>query len=83
MSGVNCPGVNCRAAVEQVPPAPGDAWAQHDAMVKNGLCKKARRNPKKNRYCNLFPFDENIVHLDNPNQYINASWMTVLPWLPG
>ena len=34
------------------------------------------------RYCNLFPFDENIVSLENPDHYINASWMKILPWLP-
>ena len=68
--------------LEQVPPAPGNARGQHDAMVNQGLCQKACQNPKKNRYCNLFPFDEHIVELEDPNQYINASWITLLPWHP-
>ena len=68
--------------LEQAPPAPGNARGQHDAMIKQGLCQKACLNPKKNRYCNLFPFDEHIVELEDPNQYINASWVTLLPWHP-
>ena len=68
--------------VEQVPPAPGQSWEQHDTMVNQGLCKKACRNERKNRYCNLFPFDETIVNLEDPNQYINASWVRLLPWHP-
>ena len=68
--------------VEQVLPMPGNARAQHDAMVNQGLCQKACRFPLKNRYCNLFPFDENIVNLQDPNEYINASWMKIVPWLP-
>merc|ERR1712062_759146 len=68
--------------LEQVPPAPGNARGQHDAMVNQGLCQIACQNPKKNRYCNLFPFDEHIVELEDPNQYINASWVTLLPWHP-
>ena len=68
--------------VEQVLPTPGDSWGQHDAMVKQGLCKYACLFPKMNRYCNLFPFDESIVNFENPDHYINASWMKILPWLP-
>ena len=32
----------------------------------------------QNRYCNLFPFDENLVELknnDGQDIYINASWL--------
>ena len=32
------------------------------------------KNEHKNRYCNLFPFDRNLVHLEE-NEYINASWI--------
>ena len=60
--------------LEAVPPAPGDPWGQHDAMVKNKLCVKAQNNRLKNRYCNLFPFDENVVELPG-DDYINASWI--------
>ena len=35
--------------LEQVPPAPGNAWGQHDAMVSLGLCEAAVRNVAKNR----------------------------------
>ena len=35
--------------LEQVPPAPGNAWGQHDAMVSHGLCEEAKRNEAKNR----------------------------------
>ena len=69
--------------VEQIPPTPGDSWGQHDAMVSLGLCNQAVKNERKNRYCNLFPFDKHIVGFeDDPDYYINASWMQVLPWLP-
>ena len=70
--------------LEQVPPAPGDSWGQHDAMVKQGLCKKAakKKNQSKNRYCNLYPLDKCIVNLEDPDQYINASWVKILPWFP-
>ena len=68
--------------VEQVLPSPGEAWGQHEAMINQGLCKKACQFPQMNRYCNLFPFDENIVNLQNPDHYINASWMKIMPWLP-
>ncbi len=27
------------------------------------------------RYCNLFPFDKNIVSLGDSSRYINASWI--------
>lgn len=67
--------------LELVPPAPGNSWGQHDAMVAKGLCEKACQNPKKNRYCNLFPFDEQIVSLQDPDQYINASWIDLKPWV--
>ena len=40
-----------------------------------GLCKKAVKNEIKNRYCNLFPFDQNLVHLEKEEEYINASWI--------
>ena len=68
--------------VEQVPPAPGDSWAQHDTMISKKLCKKACKFKKKNRYSNLFPFDKSIVNFDSKDHYINASWMKLLPWLP-
>ena len=35
--------------LEQVPPAPGNAWGQHDAMVSLGLCEAARSHAAKNR----------------------------------
>ena len=35
--------------LEQVPPAPGNAWGQHDAMVSHGLCEAARSHEAKNR----------------------------------
>ena len=28
--------------LEQVPPAPGNAWGQHDAMVSLGLCEAGK-----------------------------------------
>ena len=40
-----------------------------------GLCKKAEKNEIKNRYCNLFPFDRNLVSLEKEEDYINASWI--------
>ena len=45
-----------------VPPA-FDHYLQHEEMVKEGLCKVAEKNKYKNRYCNLFPFDRNLVQL--------------------
>ena len=39
-----------------------------------GLCVEAVKNEVKNRYCNLFPFDRNLVTLEN-GSYINASWI--------
>ena len=70
--------------LEQVPPAAGDSWGQHDAMVKQGLCEKAAKkiNQSKNRYCNLYPFDKYIFNFEDPDQYINASWVKILPWFP-
>jgi protein tyrosine phosphatase len=68
--------------LEQVPPVPGQPWEQHDAMVAQGLCNKASHNPRKNRYCNLFPYDKSIVTLQDPEKYINASWVKILPWHP-
>ena len=70
--------------LEQVPPAPGDSLGQHDAMVKQGLCEKAvkKKNQSKNRYCNLYPFDKYIFNFEDPDQYINASWVKILPWFP-
>ncbi len=66
--------------LEQVGPAPGDSWEQHPTMVAQGLCKKACDNERKNRYCNLFPFDSNLVHFDDePDFYVNASWVNVTP----
>ena len=35
--------------LEQVPPAPGNACGQHDAMVSLGLCEAARKHEAKNR----------------------------------
>ena len=41
-----------------------------------GLCKAAVAAPEDNRYCNLFPFDENRVVLTGMKRdYINASWV--------
>ena len=40
-----------------------------------GLCRKATKNEIKNRYCNLFPFDRNLVSLEKEEDYINASWI--------
>ena len=40
---------------------------------------QACRHPYKNRYCNLFPFDTNLVTLNQESSYINASWIQ----LPG
>ena len=70
--------------LEQVPPAPGDSLCQHDAMVKQGLCEKAvkKKNQSKNRYCNLHPFDKYVFNFEDPDQYINASWVKILPWFP-
>ena len=70
--------------LEQVPPAPGDSLCQHDAMVKQGLCEKAakKKNQSKNRYCNLYPFDKYIFNFEDPDQYINASYVKILPWFP-
>lgn len=62
-------------ALEQVLPAPGRPGMQHDVMVEKGLCSKAAKNEIKNRYCNLFPFDRNLVHLEKDDEYINASWI--------
>ena len=44
-------------------------------MFKFQACK----NPYKNRYSNLSPFDTNLVLLDNEERYVNASWID----LPG
>ena len=35
---------------------------------------KACKNPFKNRYCNLYPFDTNLVKLGN-DRFVNASWI--------
>ena len=56
--------------------------AQHNVMVKQGLCKKACQFPNQHRYSNMFPFDKNLVNLQGQNKYINASWMKILPWFP-
>jgi len=63
----------------------GSKMNQHDAMVASELCKVASQHPNKNRYCNLFPFDENLVRFDDDDvnmsselrEYINASWLTL------
>ena len=47
----------------------------YNSTIKFQACK----NPYKNRYCNLFPFDTNLVVLDNEGRYVNASWID----LPG
>ncbi len=60
--------------LELVPPAPGRPELQHDTMVAKGLCKKAEKHEKKNRYCNQYPFDEFIVEAEGVD-YINASWI--------
>ena len=46
--------------LEQVPPAPGKAWEQHDAMVRLGLCEAARRHEVKNRYIIKTIWNENV-----------------------
>ncbi len=65
--------------LDNVPPAPGDPWNQHDAMVKMKLCKEAckKGNLDRNRYCNQFPFDSDLVRLKSL-PYINASWISGL-----
>jgi len=68
--------------LEQVGPAPGNSWGQHDAMVAGGLCNAANKYPHMNRYSNLYPFDKNRFVLENTGDapdYINASLME----LPG
>jgi len=63
--------------LEQVGPSPGRPGGQHDSMVRMGLCQAAVNHKEENRYCNLFPFDENRVILGGDNDYINASWVSV------
>jgi len=64
--------------LEQVGPAPGRPWEQHDTMVKNRLCEAAVQHSAENRYCNLFPFDEHRVKLTGlSHDYINASWVSM------
>jgi protein tyrosine phosphatase len=41
------------------------------------LKKKGKLNNDKNRYCNILPYDDNIVTLPH-NKYINASWIPCL-----
>ena len=45
--------------------------------MAQGLCEAAVKAPGENRYCNLFPFDENRVVLSGraTSDYINASWV--------
>lgn len=64
--------------LEQVGPAPGNSWGQHDAMVASNLCQAADHYPFMNRYSNLYPFDVNRFVLETKNgepDYINASWI--------
>lgn len=64
--------------LEMVGPAPGNAWMQHDTMVRMGLCQAAMDNPSCNRYSNLFPFDSGRVLVTGAeSDYINASWIDV------
>eukprot|EP00088_Acartia_fossae_P005618 TRINITY_DN1253_c0_g1_i12.p1 TRINITY_DN1253_c0_g1~~TRINITY_DN1253_c0_g1_i12.p1 ORF type:complete len:354 (-),score=33.41 TRINITY_DN1253_c0_g1_i12:29-1042(-) len=65
--------------LEQVGPAPGDSWGQHDAMVHAGLCNTAVKYPFMNRYSNLYPFEQNRFVLDTQDEcdYINASWIKI------
>jgi len=67
--------------VELTGPAPGCAWDQHNAMVTRGLCKAAEENVERNRYSNLYPYDEKRVVLQSTatdeTDYINASWIDV------
>ena len=51
------------------PPA-HDHYLQHKAMIQEELCQKAENNRLKNRYCNLFPFDRNLVQLEECLNYI-------------
>ena len=44
---------------------------------QTSLAGRAKQNVKRNRYCDVLPFDKNRVRLeDGPNDYINASLMT-------
>jgi len=64
--------------LEQVGPAPGNSWGQHDAMVAGNLCQAADKYPYMNRYSNLYPYDVNRFVLETKNKepdYINASWI--------
>jgi protein tyrosine phosphatase len=66
--------------LEQVGPAPGNSWGQHDAMVASNLCQAADTYPFMNRYSNLYPFDKNRFVLDTKEgqpDYINASWVKI------
>eukprot|EP01083_Nonionella_stella_P180500 643881_1 len=56
-------------------PEAQDVFADHERMVAERLCEVASANCEKNRYSNIFPFDTNLVHLNN-KEYINASWVT-------
>lgn len=49
--------------LEGVPPA-HDRYLQHKTMVQQEMCKIAEKNKFRNRYSNLFPFDENLVQLE-------------------
>ena len=51
-----------------------DSFLVNGNLCLIGLCKRATKNEHKNRYCNLFPFDTNLVHLEE-KEYVNASWI--------
>ena len=53
-----------------VPPA-FDHYLQHEKMIKEGSCRVAEKNRYKNRYCNLFPFDRNLVQLEERQEFQN------------
>ena len=69
---------NILERIGPVPHDPGNAWLQHEEMLRLGLCKAAAANLKHNRYSNLFPYDTSRIVVDNPeNDYLNASLIKV------
>jgi len=64
--------------LQLVGPAPGNAWLQHEEMIRLDLCTAAAANPRHNRYSNLFPYDSSrIVVKGAENDYLNASLIEV------
>jgi len=72
------PLVDEYTTLELVGPAPGNAWLQHEEMIRLNLCTAAAANPRHNRYSNLFPYDSSrIVVKGAENDYLNASLIEV------